>query len=94
MYTILKFLLFPSEKDKNPKEIIKNSLIAGVLIQASWFIVMVIVDISSILFATASSLPSQVVANNSYLQKSLEASLEGKRNSDNQMRNNDPLHYR
>lgn len=94
LYTILKFLLFPSEKDKNPKEIIKNSLIAGVLIQASWFIVMVIVDISSILFATASSLPSQVVANNSYLQKSLEASLEGKRNSDNQMRNNDPLHYR
>lgn len=61
--------MFPSEKGGSPIKTIKELLVASVLVQASWFLVMVIVDISTIALATVSSFPSQVLANSSYMQQ-------------------------
>lgn len=41
----------------------------------SRFLVMVVVDVSTILMATASALPSQMVANNSSLKDKFETQL-------------------
>ena len=50
---------------------IKELLVASVLVQASWFLVMVVVDISTIALATVSSFPSQVLSNSSYSQNAV-----------------------
>ena len=71
LYHILRFILSPS-KDSTPQKIIKQSLIGGVLVQMSWFIVMVLVDLSTILIATVSSLPQQIVAQSQDLQVTIK----------------------
>lgn len=71
LYCILRYILSPS-KDIVPQKIIKQSLIGGVLIQMSWFIVMILVDLSTILTATVASLPQQVVAQSQNLQTTLK----------------------
>lgn len=53
LFAILKSILSSIGSDKgssarNPMEIIKKTLIAGILIQASWFIIAVLIDISTI----------------------------------------------
>ena len=68
LYHILKYLLIPSAKTKSPTGIIKDLLITSVLIQASWFLVMATIDISTISLATISSLPSQVISDSQHLQ--------------------------
>jgi hypothetical protein len=42
--------------------LIKKTLIAGVLIQMSWFIMMVLVDLSTILTYSVGALPSSVLS--------------------------------
>ena len=71
LYHILRFILSPS-KDSTPQKIIKQSLVGGVLVQMSWFIVMVLVDLSTILIATVSSLPQQIVAQSQDLQVTIK----------------------
>ena len=71
LYCILRYILSPS-KDIVPQKIIKQSLIGGVLIQMSRFIVMILVDLSTILTATVASLPQQVVAQSQNLQTTLK----------------------
>lgn len=41
---------------------IREMLIAGVGIQMSWFLIMVVVDISTVIFVRVSSFPSQLIA--------------------------------
>ena len=72
LYHILKYVISPSTNEKPPQEIIKKSLITGVLVQMSWFIVMVLVDLSTILIATVSSLPQQIVAQSQDLQVTIK----------------------
>ena len=71
LYHILRFILSPS-KDSTPQKIIKQSFVGGVLVQMSWFIVMVLVDLSTILIATVSSLPQQIVAQSQDLQVTIK----------------------
>ena len=59
LYKVFKYIFFPWEK--SPISKIKDYLIASVLIQASWFMVMVLLDLSTIVLATVSSFPSQVI---------------------------------
>ena len=66
-------MISPSTNEKPPQEIIKKSLITGVLVQMSWFIVMVLVDLSTILIATVSAFPSQLVDNSQQLQTTIVA---------------------
>lgn len=68
LYALLRYMISPDSK-KTPISMIKNMLISSVLIQASWFLVMVLVDLSTILFATVASFPSQVIADSTMLQQ-------------------------
>lgn len=52
---------------------------ASVLVQASRFLVMVLVDISTIALATVSSFPSQVLTNSNYSQTAMIASIKANR---------------
>ena len=47
---------------KNPTDLIKKTLIAGVLVQMSWFIMMVLVDLSTILTYSVWALPSSIIS--------------------------------
>lgn len=69
-------MLVPSAKATSPLSKIKELLLASVLIQASWFLVMVLVDFSTIGLATISSFPSQVIANHQPLQTTFIAELK------------------
>lgn len=72
---ILKFLLFPNAKDAKPKTLIKDMLISSVLIQTSRFIVLVLIDLSTILFTTMGAIPAQVVGQESITQHVLRLNL-------------------
>jgi len=49
----------------SPTELIKKTLIASVLVQLSWFIVMVAVDLSTILTYSVWALPTTVLSESS-----------------------------
>lgn len=60
LYSILKNLLTPTWLvQSKPLDTIKNTLIAGILIQMSWFLVWVALDISTICTAAIGSFPAQ-----------------------------------
>lgn len=77
LFGIFKYLLFPSTKQKSPKDMIKELLIASVLVQSSWFLMMAVIDLSTIGLATVSSFPSQVIANNETYRTALISSIKG-----------------
>lgn len=63
IFYIFKYLLI-EDKKKDPKWIIIRSLIAGVWIQASWFIMAALVDISTILAYGVWGLPVTILKEN------------------------------
>ena len=75
LYEILKYMLNPSET-KTPMSIIKDLLKSGVVIQLSWFAIMVLVDISTVLFALVSSFPSQVIGSDTVFSQALNTVIE------------------
>ena len=75
LYEILKYMLNPSET-KTPMSIIKDLLKSGVVIQLSWFAIMVLVDISTVLFALVSSFPSQVIGSDAVFSQALNTVIE------------------
>ncbi len=75
LYEILKYMLNPSET-KTPMGIIKDLLKSGVVIQLSWFAIMVLVDISTVLFALVSSFPSQVIGSDAVFSQALNTVIE------------------
>jgi hypothetical protein len=50
-------------------------LVTSVLIQSSWFIVMALVDLSTIALATVSAFPSQVVSVSTELEKNMKTQI-------------------
>ena len=65
LYEILYYVIDPERKmakSKTPGELIKKVLTAGVLVQLSWFIMMVAVDISSVLTYTVGALPTTLLS--------------------------------
>lgn len=75
LYEILKYMLNPSET-KTPMSIIKDLLKSGVVIQLSWFAIMVLVDISTVLFALVSSFPSQVIGSDAVFSQALSTVID------------------
>ena len=73
IYSIFKYIFF--KVDKPPMDQIKNILVASVLVQASWFLVMVLVDLSTIALATVSSFPAQVLSDNSTLMQTMKGEM-------------------
>ena len=74
-YEILKYVLNPSAT-KTPMSIIKDVFKTGVAIQLSWFAIMVIVDISTVLFALVSSFPSQVIGSDAVFSQALSTVID------------------
>jgi hypothetical protein len=68
-------MLNPSET-KTPMSIIKDLLKSGVVIQLSWFAIMVLVDISTVLFALVSSFPSQVIGSDAVFSQALSTVID------------------
>lgn len=62
LFAIIKSL-FSVKEDKWPIEIIKKTLIAGILIQASWFLMAALVDVSTIATYAVGGLPLSVLKN-------------------------------
>lgn len=65
---VLLFAINPERKTdgilkgiSKPQDLIRKAVIAGVLIQASWFIMMVLVDVSTILTYTVGALPQSIL---------------------------------
>ena len=75
LYNILKYILNPDWDTKSVKTIITQILWASVLIQASWFLMMALVDLSTIWLATVSSFPSQVIASSESMKNHMIESL-------------------
>lgn len=73
MYYIFKYIFF--KDDKPPIGKIKDILVASVLVQVSWFMVMVLVDLSTIVLATVSSFPSQVMSIDSKLTETFKSEM-------------------
>lgn len=76
LYSILRYMIIPSAKEKSPTSLIKELLVTSILVQASWFLVMAVVDISTIWLATISSFPSQLIANNEVYKTNLITQLK------------------
>ncbi len=75
LYNIFKYILSPTWDSKSVKTIITQILWASVLIQASWFLMMALVDLSTIGLATVSSLPSQVISSSESIKNEMITSL-------------------
>lgn len=65
-FGLLGFLLweiiqFITKKTGNIQDVVKKSVIAGILIQASWFIVAVLLDVSTIATSAIASFPTQFI---------------------------------
>ena len=73
---IFNYIFNFSTKAKNPTSFITELLIASILVQASRFLVMVLLDFSTIGIATISSFPSQVISSNSNYRESLLTSIK------------------
>lgn len=73
IYYLFRYIFF--KDDKPPVSKIKDILVASVLVQVSWFMVMVLVDLSTIALATVSSFPSQVMSVDSELTKTFKSEI-------------------
>jgi len=67
LFAIVRNVISPLEKSASdgwkPVTIIKNTLIAGILIQASWFLMAAIIDVSTILTYSIGWMPMTILQN-------------------------------
>ena len=73
IYNIFKYIF--SHGEKLPIDTIKQILFASVLVQASWFFVMVLVDLSTIGLATVSSFPAQVMVSSPDMMETMKQQI-------------------
>lgn len=65
------------DKTWSPINVIKKTLIAGVLIQMSWFFMGAVVDMSTIMTSAIGSFPSQFIASNAKFRWNIQNNLRG-----------------
>lgn len=75
VYVIFKALVGKEQVIKKIKDMLLWILLAWVWIQASWFLIAVIVDVSTITLAAAWSFPSQVVSSSKTSEEAFRSSL-------------------
>ena len=78
LYVIFKWLINQWKEDitKKLKDILVWLLVAWVWIQASWFFVAAIVDVSTITLSAVGSFPAQVISQSSYIEWWLRKTME------------------
>jgi hypothetical protein len=62
--------------ERSPINTIKKTLIAGVIIQSSWFLMWAVVDISTIMTSAIWAFPSQFIASNQEFQWSINKNIK------------------
>lgn len=75
VYTIFKALIKKDDISKKIKDILLWLMVAGVWIQASWFLTAAVLDVSTITLAVAWSLPSQMVSTKPELEGKMKVVL-------------------
>jgi len=78
LYAIVKnvfFAFWGEDKAWSPLSVIRKTLIAGVLIQMSWFLMWALVDLSTIMTSAIWSFPSQLIASSSEMEWSIRGRL-------------------
>lgn len=80
LFSILRSLLSSVWKAWNdkwwPLNVIKNTLVAGILIQMSWFLVWAVLDISTVCTAAIGWFPAQFLASNDEFKRDFSKDLE------------------
>ena len=87
VYVIFRWLINQWKEDitKKLKDIILWLLIAWIWIQASWFFVATVLDVSTITLAAAGSFPSQVLSQSPYAEDAMRTSLSAYLNSNGEV---------
>ena len=78
LYAIVRnvFSLWDSDAgDWKPIKIIKKTLIAGILIQMSWFLMWAVIDLSTIMTSAIGAMPSQFIASSTEFQWKLNQTI-------------------
>lgn len=75
LYSILRYI-FDFSNQVKVKETLKQILFASVLVQASWFLVMAVIDLSTIALATVTAFPSQVIASSTKVETYLHQQIQ------------------
>lgn len=78
LYSVLRYLLSSvkvSQKLK-PLDIIKKTLIGGILIQMSWFLAWIVLDVSTVCTIAISSFPAQFLASSDEFKGSFSYNLD------------------
>ncbi len=75
LYSILRYI-FDFSNQVKVKETLKQILCASVLVQASWFLVMAVIDLSTIALATVTAFPSQVIASSTKVETYLHQQIQ------------------
>jgi len=75
LISIFKYILLPWERSNTPIKTIREVLIASVLVQLSWFLVMIVIDLSTITVSAVASFPAQVISSSESVQKPMNESL-------------------
>ncbi len=73
LISIIKSLV--GKESLNAKKLILSALWAGILIQASWFLLGALVDISTVATAAISSFPTSFISNNTELKDTITQSI-------------------
>ena len=80
LFAIVKNIIsWPFSKDaweRSPIKTIKKTLIAGILIQSSWFLMWAVVDISTIMTSAIWAFPSQFIAANQDFQWNVQNNMK------------------
>ncbi len=82
LFSIVKNLIGIGKKDANPLtdslKVVKNVLLAGVLVQISWFALWLIFDLSTIAVSAVGSLPSQFLSSSQDFEGTMKRLIKSK----------------
>lgn len=80
LYAIVRNIVWSvgwlDNKDWSPISVIKNTLIAWVLIQMSWFLMWAVIDLSTIMTSAIWSFPSQFIVSNEWFRNNINDNLQ------------------
>jgi len=71
LISIFRYILFSSKQWNTPIKTIKEILLASVFVQLSWFLVMIVIDLSTIAISAVASFPAQIIDSSESVQKPL-----------------------
>lgn len=72
-----QIIQYVSKKTGNIQSIVTKSVIAGILIQASWFLMAILLDISTIATAAISSFPTHFIDSSALSKETIEKEIAG-----------------